>query len=75
MERISKVIEFLNEYFNEEKVQTFFTRNLVNDSMENIYSHNGIYIDYCAGWDYIEVFGLTEQEQLYLISQGFNDRL
>lgn len=44
------------------KLQAFSTRNIVGDIMENVYAENGAYVDYCRGNDYIEIFGLTEEE-------------
>lgn len=44
------------------KLQAFNTRNIVGDIMENVYAENGAYVDYCRGNDYIEIFGLTEEE-------------
>ena len=30
--------------------------------MCNIYNQDGIVVDYCYGYEYIEVFGLTDKE-------------
>lgn len=64
MTKKEKVEEFLKEYFNEDElpIQAFDTRNLVGDSMRTIYNENGITIDYCYDWDYIEIFGLSEKD-------------
>ena len=40
----------------------FNTRNIVGDKMVSIYDTDGIQIDYCYGYTYIEIFGLTENE-------------
>lgn len=35
------------------------SRNIVGDKMETVYSKDGVTIDACYYWEYIEVFGLT----------------
>lgn len=57
---IKALKEFLLSHFN--RKQTFSVRNLVGDPMTTVYSKNGITVDYCPNWDYLEVFGLTESE-------------
>lgn len=60
-ERLSKIINFLNERFGEIP-QCFDTTNTVGDVMDTIYNENNVTIDYCSNWDYIEVFGLDKEE-------------
>ena len=60
-ERIEKVRKFIGEK-NLCETQTFRTRNTVGDLMETIYASDGIIIDFCEGWDYLEIFGLTDEE-------------
>ena len=43
-------------------VQMFNTRNTVGDEMETIYDRDGITVDICYDWGYIEIFGLTDEE-------------
>ena len=62
MDRAKKIIEFLKEYFDGERIQMFDTRNTVGDWMTTIYMNHGVTIDYCFSWDYIEIFGLTDEE-------------
>ena len=58
---VKEVMKFLvNEY--PAGVQMFKTRNISGDSMENVYSKFGVTIDYAFGYDYIEIFGLHENE-------------
>lgn len=62
--------KFLNDFIKEIKIelleeddwklQAFNTRNIVNDFMINIYAKDCVYID--RGSNYIEIFGLTEEE-------------
>ena len=40
----------------------FNTRNIVGDPMTNVYAQNGLRIDVCDYYEYIEVFGLTPGE-------------
>lgn len=40
----------------------FDTRNMVGDTMNNIYDSEDLTIDICYGWMYFEVFGLTNNE-------------
>lgn len=69
-EKLSKVVKFLCQEFPS-GVQMFDTRNIVGDPMENIYSEDGIDIDYCYAYNYIEVFGLTEEEFIFLNQLDF----
>lgn len=59
--RTENVIEFLKTEFPE-RIQMFNTRNIVGDVMLRIYDKDGIQIDYCYRYTYIEIFGLTETE-------------
>lgn len=60
MDKIYELKKFLQEEFPNE--QAFNTRNIVGDSMETVYEKNGITVDYCYYYDYIEIFGLTDEE-------------
>lgn len=71
---VSKVETFLRSYFAKEKlpIQAFNTRNIAGDYMQNIYmcpSYNLI-IDYCSGYNYIEIFGLGEEQFEMLKAKG-----
>ena len=61
MNKIDKLKKFLNEEFKE-KIQAFNSRNLVGDQMYTIYDEDGITVDMCYEWSYIEIFGLTQQQ-------------
>ena len=73
-ERIKKLRIFLKNWFKENdildnfctddcnRVQTFTTRNLCGDIMETIYQENGIMVDACYDWGYLEIFGMTKDE-------------
>ena len=51
---------FLKE--NYPHTQTFRTRNWAGDEMKTVYRKNGITVDYAIGWDYLEIFGLSDEE-------------
>ena len=57
---MEKLIEFLKKEFPN-GIQMFKTRNLVGDQMCTIYNEDGFVVDYCYGYEYIEVFGLSDE--------------
>ena len=57
---MEKLIEFLKKEFPN-GIQMFNTGNLVGDPMCTIYSEDGIVVDYCYGYESIEVFGLSDE--------------
>lgn len=59
--RVDKVKVFLKEKYPE-GIQMFNSRNLVGDTMETIYDEDGIIVDECYYWCYIEIFGVTREE-------------
>lgn len=61
MNKIDKLKKFLNEEFKE-KIQAFNSRNLVGDRIYTIYDEDGITVDMCYEWNYIEIFGLTQRQ-------------
>lgn len=61
MDRIEKLRQFLLDE-GYEGTQTFRTRNIVGDYMSTIYEEDGITVDYCGGYDYLEIFGLSNEE-------------
>lgn len=66
------VISFLKKRFPN-KIQMFDTRNFVGDHMITIYDSNGVVIDYCPDYDYIEIFGLTDDEFAIVVKEcGYN---
>lgn len=62
------VISFLKKRF-QNKIQMFDTRNFVGDHMITIYDSNGVEIDYCPDYDYIEIFGLTDDEFAIVVEE------
>lgn len=59
--RLNKLKKFLKENFKK-GIQAFDTRNIVGDNMGTIYDEDGITVDYCYYYEYIEIFGLTDKE-------------
>lgn len=62
MERVQKVIEELKKLEHIPECGLFSTRNTVGDRMKTVYSDEEIIIDVCWSYDYIEVFGLNDDE-------------
>jgi hypothetical protein len=60
MSKIDKLKRFLQKNYPNE--QAFNTRNIIGDIMETVYDEDGIIVDYCYGYEYIEIFGLTDVE-------------
>lgn len=60
MNKIKKLKRFLQE--NYPNIQAFNCRGWGGDEMEEVYNDDGIRVLYCDGWNYIEIFGLTDEE-------------
>ena len=62
--RVQKLIDYLeeNNLVRNDNNQWFNSRNIIGDPMENIYYKDRIAVDYCYGYDYFEVFGLSNEE-------------
>ena len=63
MSRLDRVKKFIKENgFN--GWQAYDTRNIVGDEMETVYRNweDGVTIDVCRGYQYLEIFGLTKEE-------------
>ena len=58
---MEKLIEFLKKEFPE-GIEMFNTKNWVGDPMYTIYKKDGIVVEYCSRYEYIEVFGLSIKE-------------
>lgn len=59
--RIEKLIKFLKERF-ENGIQMFDTPSLVNDFRLPIYSEDEITVLWAPGYDYIEIYGISDEE-------------
>lgn len=42
-------------------IQAFREKNICGDIMVNIYDNNGITVDYCNEWEYLEIFGISDE--------------
>ena len=62
MSKLEKAKEVIKEYYDEARCGIFDSRNLVGDSMTNIYDEDGLCIDICYDYAYFEVFGLSTKE-------------
>ena len=78
MDRLSKIKKFIQENYYDETcgwtIQLFDSRNIVGDYMETVYEEDGVTIDYCPYYDYLEIFGLTDEEYWSLIDPDKNYR-
>lgn len=70
MDKMNKIKKFLKNTFDN-GIQAFDTRNIVGDYMINIYNEDGVSIDYAPGYEYIEIFGLTDEEYQELEEQKY----
>lgn len=61
MDKMDKLRQFLTQS-GYRGMQTFDCRNTVGDYMNTIYDSDGIQVDICYGWSYLEIFGLTDEE-------------
>lgn len=59
--RIEKLICFLKDRF-EDGVQMFDTPSIMGDYRFPIYNKDGISVLYAPGYDYIEIFGISNEE-------------
>lgn len=62
MNNLEKAKEIIKDMIMYGCCGIFNTRNVVGDSMVNLYNNNGLVIDICYYFEYFEVFGLSEEE-------------
>lgn len=67
-DKILLLKEFLQKNYKQK--QAFNTRNIVGDPMTTVYDKNGVIIDYCAYYDYVEIFGLENDVFNELLEDG-----
>ena len=65
-EEFKKVKEILKENIEDANCGLFFTRNIVGDSMSNLFTGKFFTVDICRYWSYYEVFGCNNKEALEL---------
>lgn len=74
MYNLTEIEEFIKDFLKKEGcesgyIQIFNTRNTVGDSMRTIYKKDGITIDFCPGWWYLEIFGLNDRDYKTLLNK------
>ena len=62
MDKLEKAREIIAENIDDARYGIYNTRNIVGDTMTNLYKEDGLTIDICYGYEYFEVFGLTDDE-------------
>ena len=65
-ERLKKVLDFIKANYSDTRssfIQVYFTKNTAGDMLDIVYYEDGITIEYCPGYWYLEIFGLTDEEQ------------
>ena len=50
--------------------QIFYRRNVVGDPTVTVYAQDGITVELCPYCEYLEILGLTEEEQRALCQEG-----
>ena len=66
-QRLAKVLDYIKTNHHS-SIQVFFSRNTLGDQMETVWSEDGVTILYCPYYDYLEVFGLTNEDEKYFNS-------
>ena len=61
-EELEKVKEIIKNNIDDFTCGLFSTRNMVGDSMDNLFTGKYFTLDGCYAWSYYELFGTTEKE-------------
>lgn len=64
---LTKVLDYIKANYHS-GIQVFFSHNTVGDEMDTVWSEDGVTILYCPYYDYLEVFGLTDEDEKYFCS-------
>lgn len=64
---LTKVLDYIKANYHS-GIQVFFSHNTAGDEMETVWSEDGVTILYCPYYDYLEVFGLTNEDEKYFCS-------
>ena len=62
MNKLEKAKEIIKDNIESADCGIFDSRNIVGDSMSNVYRGDGLVIDICYNYSYFEVFGLSASE-------------
>ena len=68
MERLDFVKKVIETHIDNAQSGIFFTRNFVGDRMVHLNRRFGIDIEICYEYEYFEIFGLTDHEQIIIES-------
>lgn len=62
MDKMEKLRKFIKNGYK--GTQAFNTHNFVGDPMSEVYTdeENGVRVDFCFKYDYLEIFGLSDEE-------------
>ena len=64
--RQDNIVDFLKKTFPE-GIQAFDTPNVVGDPVVEIYDFQGVVINWCQWWDYVDIIGITKEEYQYIL--------
>ena len=59
---IKVVKDIIDRYYDSASCGIFRNKNQFGDPMETVYEENGVKIDVCFYYSYMEVFGLSDEE-------------
>lgn len=62
MSKLEKAKEIITKYSKYADCGIYDTRNIAGDFMETVHCDDDLQIDICYGWNYFEVFGLSDEE-------------
>lgn len=62
MNKLEIAKQIIKENIDDAKCGIFDTLNNAGDKMDTLYNEDGLKIDICYGYEYFEVFGLSESE-------------
>lgn len=62
MNKLDKAKEVIMEEISHGNCGIYNTRNILGDSMAEIFNDGELKIDICYSWKYFEVFGLSDNE-------------
>lgn len=65
---LQNVLDSIKRKYGNAECGVFFSRNLVDDPMINIFKGTFFSVDICYYYGYFEVFGCTEEEKQVVIS-------
>lgn len=73
MDKLQRAKEIIKENIDDAGCGIFDCRNTVGDRMATLYDEDGLTIDICYGWEYFEVFGLSDSEFIELAKYYYEE--